>query len=232
MTLHNSSDSSVLILINGKQITLQQNESLEMSITMPVQIGLRHFYGSSSMPMEKIRRDLMDDSLISALVSSNLPPYFTIVLNSTYILQGDNSAKIEIKRQVIRPCYSCSYDRFYIQSDSVIVTNEYYDFFEKQQFVDLYKKASCGGFKTILTVLIGVVLLLSVPLSLGLVLAMFSLNILFGLIGVFGAVLLYVGFVLFCKYMFRIIKHFDIDTELDNFESKTIEEYFRSEKVN
>lgn len=229
MILHNGADCAVFVLINGKQITLQSNETIELSVTMPVSIGLRHFYGSSSMPLEKIRNDFMDASLVTALLSSNLPPYFTIVLNSTYMLQGDSNAKIEIKRQVIRPCYSCSYDRFYVQSDNAVVSAEYYDFFEKQQFIDLYKKASLGGFKTIIKILISVAFLLSLPMTLGIIVAMFNLHTALGVIGVIGAVLLYVGVVLFCNILFKIGRHFDIDTELDNFESKTIEGYFKKQ---
>lgn len=223
MIFHNGADCAVFILINGKQITLQPNETIELSVTMPVQIGLRHFYGSSSMPKQQIRNDVAEISMISALLSSYQPPYFTIVLNSTYLLQGDTNAEVEILREVIRPCYPCSYDRFYLVSDKAFVTAEYYDFFEKEQFTALYKDVSMGATKKIVAILIAVECVLGLPIILG----MFNYNALVGVLGIIGLLIECGGTVLTAYILYRITKYIDVKTVLENFESKKIEGYFK-----
>lgn len=225
MVFHNSADYAVLITVNGMQLTLQPNEKVEMFVTMPVQVNLKHFYGSSSMSKQQIRNDVADISMISALLSSYQPPYFTIVLNSTYMLQGDANTEVKILREVIRPCYPCSYDRFYLASDKVFVTAEYYDFFEKEQFTALYKEASMGSLKKIFAILIAVEILLGIPMILG----MFNYNVIVGLLGIIGLLIECGGTALLGYLLYRINKYVDIKTVLEKFESKKIEGYFKKQ---
>lgn len=222
MIFHNGADYAVRITVNGIQLTLKPNEKTEVSVTMPVQVNLKHFYGSTSMSKQQIRNDVADVSMISALLSSYQPPYFTIVLNSTYLLQGDPNAEVKILREVIRPCYPCSYDRFYLVSNSVFVTAEYYDFFEKEQFTALYKDASLGITKKIVAILIAVECLLGLPIILG----MFNYNALVGVLGIIGLLIECGGTVLIAYIYYRITKYIDVKTVLENFESKKIEGYF------
>lgn len=225
MVFHNSADYAVLITVNGMQLTLQPNEKVEMFVTMPVQVNLKHFYGSSSMSKQQIRNDVADISMISALLSSYQPPYFTIVLNSTYMLQGDANTEVKILREVIRPCYPCSYDRFYLASDKVFVRAEYYDFFEKEQFTALYKEASMGSLKKIFAILIAVEILLGIPMILG----MFNYNVIVGLLGIIGLLIECGGTALLGYLLYRINKYADIKIVLEEFESKKIEGYFKKQ---
>lgn len=222
---HNGADYVVLLTVNGVQLTLQPNERAEISVTMPVQVNLKHFYGSSSMSKQQIKNDIADVSAILALLSSYQPPYFTIVLNSTYLLQGNPKAEVKILREVIRPCYPCSYDRFYLVSDSAFITAEYYDFFEKEQFTALYKDASLGITKKIVAILIAVECLLGLPIILG----MFNYNALVGVLGIVGLLIECGGTVLIAYIYYRITKYIDVKTVLENFESKKIEGYFKKQ---
>lgn len=223
MIFHNSADYAVQITVNGMQLTLQPNEKAEISVAMPVQVNLKHFYGSSSMSKQQIKNDVADVSMISALLSSYQPPYFTIVLNSTYLLQGDPNAEVKILREVIRPCYPCSYDRFYLVSDGALVTAEYYDFYEKEQFTALYKDASMGSVKKIVAILIAVECVLGLPIILG----MFNYNALVGLLGIIALLFECGGTVLIAYIYYRITKYIDVKTVLEEFESNKIEGYFK-----
>ncbi len=223
MIFHNSADYAVLVTVNGMQLSLSPNERSEISVVMPAQVNLKHLYGSSSMSKQQIKNDVADVSMISALLSSYQPPYFTIVLNSTYLLQGDTTAEVKILREVIRPCYPCSYDRFYLMSDDAFVTAEYYDFFEKEQFTELYKDASMGSLKKIFAILIIVECLLGLPILLG----MFNYNVLVGLLGIIGLIIECGGTALLGYLLYRINKYMDIKTVLEEFESKKIEGYFK-----
>lgn len=223
MIFHNGADYAVLITVNGMQLTLQPNERAEISVAMPVQVNLKHFYGSTSMSKQQIKNDVADVSMISALLSSYQPPYFTIVLNSTYLLQGDPNAEVKILREVIRPCYHCSYDRFYLVSDSAFVTAEYYDFLEKEQFTALYKDASMGSIKKIVAILIAVECFFGLLMILG----MFNYNALVGMLGIIGLLIECGGTILIAYIYYRVTKYIDVKTVLEEFESKKIEGYFK-----
>ena len=164
----------------------------------------------------------MDISLISLAVTSYKKPYFDIVLDCIYEISFTQETQVYIRKQTIRPVYSCSYDRLYPIVEHGTVKELVHTFSQREQFEKHYLDAVSSGNRKILVVLLCVLAFFSVPL-----LALFLLvNQLIGILAVVGTalffLLVYFGGTLICKMMCKA----DCAIIFSNFESDKIINFF------
>lgn len=222
MFFHNITNNVVLLCIKNKETILKPNEKKEIFVDCYAEVTLKHLYGSNSMPVQEIARDDADVSIVSAMLSSYKPPYFQIVLNSTFFIQGDSETLVQIRQQHLRPCYPCSYDRFYIVITNGIVVREIYSFIEKEEYTSIYKKATTMGTKKILLILLSIIFLFSVPMILG----MWNFNHLLAIIASIVLALICCAVCVIAFLFSKFSNYVDKKTVLDNFESDAIAKYF------
>lgn len=227
MFFHNISDTAVAVCVKGKQLILQPNDKKEFFVDGLTEITLKHLYKSSSMSVKEIAEDDADVSLVSAVLSSHNPPYFQVVLDSHYAIQGNSETLIQIRQQCLRPCYPCSYDRFCISVCNGTLLCEMYSFAEKERFINTYKKATAFGTKKIIRIAVFVLILFSLPE----IFLLWKFNNLLAIIA--SAVLaLIICAVCVIAFLFsKFSKYADKKTVLENFESDIIAQYFSNDNT-
>lgn len=225
MFFHNISNNVVAVCIKEKKLLLQPNEKTEISVNGLIEITLKHLYGSASMSVQEIARDDADVSVVSAVLSSHNPPYFQVVLDSTYSIQGNSETLVQIQQQLLRPCYPCSYDRFCVSVYNGNLLGEMHQFAEKESFINIYKKATTKGTKKIVLIAVLVLVLFSLPVILGL----WKFNHLLAIISAMGLVLVVCAVYLIAFLFSKLSNYVDKKTVLDNFESNVIAQYFAND---
>ncbi|MBQ7799694.1 MAG: hypothetical protein IJ370_04305, partial [Oscillospiraceae bacterium] len=118
------------------------------------------------MPKKDIALDDLDTSVASLLTSSYKEPYFNLVLDCKYQITASQQAQVCIQKETIRPVYPCSYDRLYPVVADGFVNEIAYTFPERKEFENHYLKAINGTNMTIVTILVVVLAVLSLPLIL------------------------------------------------------------------
>lgn len=222
MLFHNISNNVVAVCVKDKQLILQPNEKKEIFIDGLIEITLKHLYGSSSMSVQEIAKDDADVSIVSAVLSSHNPPYFQVVLDSTYSIQGNSETLIQIQQQYLRPCYPCSYDRFYISVYNGTQLREMYNFVEKERFINTYKKATSLGTKKIILIAIFVLVLFSLPE----IFFLWKLNNLLAIIASIVLILISCAICVIAFLFSKLSNYADKKTVLNNFESDIIVQHF------
>ena len=223
MMFHNSTNAEVLICMNGKEIALKPDANININCLGSVAVELKHSYCSTAMPVEQIALDNLDASVVSLVTSSYKEPYFNLVLDCKYQISGSQETRVCIQKETIRPVYPCSYDRLYPVVSDGIVDDIAYTFPERQSFENHYLKVISGNNMKIVTILVIVLSILSLPITL----ICFFANLLIGivatiLIAVVLSLVYIVGKIISkllskaeCSFVFsefksdRIIKHFN-----------------------
>ena len=223
MIFYNSTDCDVLICIDGQKIVLQPNTNVSVNCSQSVVVDLKHTYGSTAMPKKDIALDDLDTSVVSLLTSSYKEPYFNLVLDCRYQITASQQAQVYIQKENIRPVYPCSYDRLFPVVTDGVVNEIAYTFPERKTFEKHYLDAINGTNIKIVTILVIVLAVLSLPLIL---LCFFSKVI----IGIVVALLTTITLAL--VYLFgRLISKFLSKAEsvfvFSEFESNRIAENFR-----
>lgn len=229
MKIINNSSCTISLNFDGRKVALDPGRETFVSCNgqRTVRLELSHFYQSSSLTENEMALDQANSSALSLLIYR---PYFEIVLNSEYLLDvpNDEQAVIRIRREHLRATYECAYDRFYPYSDTVSVVRETYDFQEKDEMRNKYKRATKKGSVPevlCLLLLIGV-WALGLPLFILLAILVNPMAILVGLLLMIFLSAPLAGVLLFCRYL---SKRSDRQVLCD-FESDRIAEHFRQAK--
>lgn len=223
MLLFNCCDDNVFCEIDGRQILLQANSTAEIDCKDEYIITLKHNYKSRAMSIKQISKDDMDTSAVSLLLSGYKDPYFDIVLTCTYKIKVKNDSEIHIKKEIIRPVYTCSYDRLYPVICNGTVDDVMYVFPERKLFESHYKKAVGIGNKTIINILCIVLFVFSMPIIL---ISLLSRTVLGAVIAVLNVMLLLlikaVGMLIA-----GLISNIDYSIVFREFDSQRIMEHFK-----
>ena len=225
----NSSACSVVLDCGGRKVTLDPGEETFVSCNGQRTLCLRleHLYPSGSLTESEIALDKADSTMLSLLIYR---PYFEIVLDSEYVLDvpKDEQAVLCIRREHLRATYECAYDRLYPYSDTASVVSENYDFREKEEMRERYRRATKKGS---IPEVIGWILLIGVwalgcPLSILLAVFVNPWVILIGLLLMIVLSVPLGGVLLFYRY---VSKRSDRQV-LSDFESERIAEHFQQAK--
>lgn len=229
MIFKNASSAQVLFTLGQKQILIAPKETIDIDCCSNPFFCLGHTYRSTSMSLNEIKQDdLSFTSIVDVMIAGHRPPYFHIVLDSEYRLECSENATVTLRRERLRPCYACEYDRIYPYVDEGDIKELSCTFQEKPAFTKLYLDAVGKSNKNILRLLIIVMIVFSVP-CIGLVLLS---NV------IVGIALLLLGMLLFGSIYFAgrcvadAIARAECRTVLTDFESDRIMLYYRRAKAN
>jgi hypothetical protein len=142
MIFQNVSSVPVFLSVQDQEIQLAPGESQEIVCDQNVTLTLRHVDKSTSLSEDEIVKDMNNGSAIATAFASYHPPYFHINLDSAYRLNGEQTSVVQIRQQELSPCYGVMYDRLYPVISSGTITEESYSFAEKEEFTELYGRAS------------------------------------------------------------------------------------------
>ena len=222
MQFYNNASCQVLLTVGSSQSLLMPRQSVDIECDGAINITLKHEYKSTCLSKEEIAQDDMDASLVSALLSSHKPPYFSIVLDSSYRLHSPKDAIIHIQREKIRPTYYCSYDRFYPKASEGNVIDNLHTFDEKQQFEKHYKSSTQKGSKKIIKILLTVLSILSIPI----IVLLSIINILLGIIALILSLIAVGTIALASFFVSKLFDKVDYELVLSDFESDKIVAYY------
>lgn len=142
MIFQNVSSAPVLLSVQDQEIQLAPGESQEIVCDQNVTLTLRHVDKSTSLSEDEIFKDMNNGSAIATVLALYHPPYFYVNLDSAYRLNNEAMSSVQIRQQELSPCYGVMYDRLYPVISSGTVTEESYSFAEKEEFTELFGRAS------------------------------------------------------------------------------------------
>lgn len=226
MEIKNNSKVSILIEINGEELRLNPSETWNIAKTGRVKLCLRHTYSSSSMTIDDMVFDFHNDSIDSLVNLSSSIPYFNVVLDSEYVICVSEDSVIEIQRQLLRPTYSCSYDRLFPVCNKSNIISEKYSFLEKERFIATYITASKKAHKFInfSKILLKILLFSCIPV---IALAVAFMGIL-GFVGIIGFATVMIPLSIFYLISKAGIE-WDVKNTIEDFQSEKIADYFKKE---
>lgn len=223
MNIYNSTENKVFLCGDCINVALEPGESIIVDGSDKVVIELKHDYGSSAMNKNQIASDHNDTSLMSLVLLSHKEPYFNLVLNCKYEITGAQDTEICIKKQTIRPVYSCSYDRLFPVVKKGTVKELYHIFRERKAFEKHYLNAISSGNKKVITILSVILAIGSLPI----LLICFLVNRIIGLIVLMSAsTFVFLAF-LFGTLISKMLCKADCSLIFTDFESDRIIKYFK-----
>lgn len=223
MKVYNSTDTSIYLYNDSIKTILKPNESVSIDCLGVVVIELKHDYSSTTMSEKEIARDHTDDSVMSLLILSHKEPYFNLVLDCKYEITCTKETEIIIRKEIIRPIYTCSYDRLYPFVTNGTVKEISHNFREKKEFENHYLHAISSSNRKVITILLIILTVLSLPI----LLICFLVNWIIGLVVLIGGsiVLLIVYFL--GMLISKLLCKADCALVFSDFESGRIIDYFR-----
>lgn len=224
MEFKNISNASALLSIERKQIMLSPGETVEVVCAANPMISLSHDYPSSSLTVEEIRHGeaANNTSVLDLLFVESRPPYFQIVLDSTYQLFCPGDATVSIRREKLRPRYFCVYDRFFPDISQGEILEIKHNFSEKPEFINRYKQAVDNSKKGAISALVSILAILGLPIAVLILLANLTIGIIVWTIGIIGLVAVY----FIANHIVQAINETEQKVVLSNFESEQITKHF------
>lgn len=224
MKFENISNASILLSVEQKQITLLPGKTIETDCGANPTVCFQHDYHSSSLTVEEIRHEeaTNNTSVVDLFLLDHRPPYFQIVLNSTYQLFCPKDATITIRREKLRPRFFCVYDRFFpvVSAGNILEIKQ--DFGEKEEFINRYKMAVDSPNRGIISAIVIGVAVLGLPITILLLLANLIAGLIVAAIEVVGLIVLY----FIANHTVKAINSAEQKTVLSNLESDQIIKHF------
>lgn len=220
MKIHNCADCAAYVAVGNDSFMLTPGESAIYDYDGTITIELRHDYGSTAMPEKEMAEYFSPDSVIRLCFLSCRDPFFQLVLDSEYEISG---AEIEIRKEVIRPIDTCSYDRLYPLVRDGTVKELSYVIPEERAFKQLYLNAVCRSNRDIHAMHLIVISGLLLPISL----FGFLIDQMIGLICLVGVVVVVAVAYFLGKLFSRQRSKADCSSFYANFRSGRIIRYFK-----